>query len=231
MNTKDVEKANELAQKSKAETKDITSEADVKKFLSDKKKEILDTAKKLNGEQQQQFKDIVNALNEFSSGAKNEAKKNNLVSGSKLICGLAATVAFFCSLNTIGLVLASPIYAPLLQFAVKKLTGVKEGEKEELKEAETVQFAVDPKTSQILSKLAAQCKEEQKKMKANQFKVFEYEGQMLSNFWLHLGRVAESLSKGFMNQYIAEDLDGAGTCIFNSNAHKTPGPTDPRDIR
>lgn len=142
MDAKELEKANELVKKAKDQTKDLKSEADIKKFLADNKKDILEVAKKLKGDEQQQFKDVVNALNEFSSDVKTEAKAT--ISGSKLICGLAATVAFFCSLNTIGFVLAAPIYAPLLQFAVKKLTGIKEAEgKENVNEARSTPMIVN----------------------------------------------------------------------------------------
>lgn len=86
-------------------------------------------------------------------------------------------------------------------------------------------------TQKILSDFAAQCKDMQKKMKQDRFKIFEYEGQYLANFWLDLGRVAESLSKGYVNKDVAETLDRVGEYIFRANAHKVPKPTDPRDIR
>ena len=116
--------------------------------------------------------------------------------------------------------------------SIQKLTGVKESEeKTEVNEDVTPSFTVDPKTQQILSKLAVQCKQQQKKTKAAQFEIFEYDGQELANFWLNLGRVAEALSKGIVNEYVAKDLDRAGSWVFNPNMHKSPKPTDPRDIR
>lgn len=120
------DKAKKLADDAKKATKQIRTEDDVKKFLADNKDEILKTAKNLKGEDKDNFKQIVNALYSYSNNVK-EAKSGG-IAGSKIICGLAATVAFLCSLNTIGFILSAPIYSPLLQFAVKKLAGVKENE-------------------------------------------------------------------------------------------------------
>lgn len=124
MNNND--KAKKLADDAKKATKQIRTEDDVKKFLADNKDEILKTAKNLKGEDKDNFKQIVNALYSYSNNVKEE--KSDGIAGSKIICGLAATVAFLCSLNTIGFILSAPIYSPLLQFAVKKLAAIKENE-------------------------------------------------------------------------------------------------------
>ena len=171
--------------------------------------------------------------NSSSIETTNEAKKDDgAVNGPTVICGLAATVAFLCNLNTLGLVLSSPIYAPILKWAVGKLAGMKEAEKEtKLDEDQTQTFDIDSKTSQAFSDLAKQCKELQHKVKDARFQIFEYEGQHLAGFWLNLERVASLLSKGYLNMRVANHLDLAGEYIMRSNAHKVPKPTDPRDIR
>ena len=92
------------------------------------------------------------------------------------------------------------------------------------------EFVSDEKTANILSRLATQCDDMRKKMMEDRFRVYGYEGQQLANFWLDLGRVADALSRGNFNSDVAEDLDRAGAQIMNFDSHKTPKPTDPRDI-
>lgn len=223
----DQEKVDEIAAKSKQEAEKLKSEKDVQDFLKKNRENILEIAKKLDAKYKDQFKKIVNALNDNAKKIE-EAKNDGGISGSKLILGLAATVAFMCSLNTIGFIMSAPIYAPFLQFAVKKLTGIKEAE---LDEDIAPAFTPDPATAKILSTLATECKQMRQQAKSKGFEIFEYEGQQLANFWLMLGHVADALSKGYIHKDVAEDLDRVGSYIMNANTHKTPRPTDPRDIR
>ena len=84
--------------------------------------------------------------------------------------------------------------------------------------------------SDLLSNLASECREMERKAKEDGTRIYEYEGQRLANFWLHLGRVADSLSKGNLNPDIARELKMAGEQILNSDTHRTPKPTDPLDV-
>ena len=98
-----------------------------------------------------------------------------------------------------------------------------------IKESEKVEL--DEGLKSKLEKLAEECLDTKKKVMSDRFRVYGYEGQALSNFWLMMNRVVSDLAEGGIGKDTVEDLERALTVIYYPDRHKTPGPTDPRDVR
>lgn len=98
---------------------------------------------------------------------------------------------------------------------------------------EETESTFDEKLKSKLLQLKEECKEKERETISdrNRFRVHGYEGQELHNFWMMMGRVVQDLSSGKIGKYTVEYLERALTVIYYPDSYKTPGPTDPRDIK
>lgn len=102
-----------------------------------------------------------------------------------------------------------------------------------VKEETEANCTLDEKLKSKLLQLKDECKANERETLSdkNRFRVYGYEGQALHNFWMMMGRVIQDLSSGGIGKYTVEDLERALTVIYYPDRHKTPRPTDPRDIK
>jgi len=98
---------------------------------------------------------------------------------------------------------------------------------------ESVEIELDENIKSKLLQLKKECKDKERETLSdeNRFRVHGYEGQELHNFWMMMGRVVQDLSNGRISKYTVEDLELGLSVIYYPDRYKTPGPTDPRDVK
>lgn len=92
---------------------------------------------------------------------------------------------------------------------------------------------IDDSLSEKLKTISEECRDKAREVKSdeNRFRVFEYEGQTLNNFWTDMSWFISCLANGKVTKDTVQAFDNALSVIYYPDRHKTPGPTDPRDVR
>lgn len=90
---------------------------------------------------------------------------------------------------------------------------------------------VDDAALRKLDELQNDCKKSSAKFMKDRFNVYGYEGQILNNIFNNLSNVIVSLKNGKIDLDMCKHLELAISNLYYADRHKTPGPTDPRDIR
>ncbi len=96
---------------------------------------------------------------------------------------------------------------------------------------EQSQVVIDNAVAKKLNELQGDCKKSKSKFMAERFRVYGYEGQILTSICTNLENIIQSLKSGNISLNMCDCLDSVITDIYYADRHKTPGPTDPRDIR